>query len=86
MMTQLVPYSQHFIFFLTLEWAQYVRVFVPGNPFLPNKCNSQAYILPYIKENAVLWIWPLICCPYLNVKKIDKGIVHKGKILSPSLN
>ncbi len=28
-----VPFLQHFIFFVTYEWVQYDRAFVPGNPF-----------------------------------------------------
>jgi hypothetical protein len=27
------PYSQHFILFVTYEWAQYARMFVPVLPF-----------------------------------------------------
>jgi len=29
-------YSQHSIVFVTYEWAQQVRVFVPGKPFQPS--------------------------------------------------
>jgi hypothetical protein len=28
-----VPFLQHFIFFVTYEWVQYDRAFVPANPF-----------------------------------------------------
>jgi len=27
------PFSQHLIFFVTCEWAQQARVFVPGKPY-----------------------------------------------------
>ncbi len=29
-------YSQHFIFFVTYEWVQKVRAFVPGKTFQPS--------------------------------------------------
>ncbi len=32
----LEPNSQHFIFFVTYEWAQYARVYVPGKVLQPN--------------------------------------------------
>ncbi len=28
----LVPYSQHFIFFVTYEWAKKAKVLAPGKP------------------------------------------------------
>ncbi len=31
------PYLQHFIFFVTYEWAQYVRMFVPGKSYQPSE-------------------------------------------------
>ena len=38
-----VSYSQHFIFSVTYEWAQWARAFVPGKPFRLVKCNPLAY-------------------------------------------
>jgi hypothetical protein len=32
----LVPYSQHFIFFVTYEWVLEAMLFVTGEPFQPS--------------------------------------------------
>ncbi len=50
------PYSQHLIFFVTYEWAQWAKVFVPGKPFRPSVMLHSSLLgtlVSYI-ENYVL--------------------------------
>ncbi len=57
----LVSFSQHFIFLITYTWAQWARVFVPGNTFLPGVMKHSSFLgqcMSY-EENEVLWIWSL---------------------------
>ncbi len=51
-------YSQHLIFYLHYEWAEWARVLVPYKPFQPSVMYHSSLLDPYLiyKENQVLWI------------------------------
>ncbi len=51
-------YSQHFIFLVTCEWAQYARVFVPAKPFQLSVMYKTFFLGPFVSydEYEVLWI------------------------------
>jgi hypothetical protein len=50
----LVLYSQHFIFFITYEWALEGMLFVTGEPFKPSVINHSSllclFVINEIKE------------------------------------
>jgi hypothetical protein len=54
----LVPYSQHFIFFVTYEWAQQARVFHYIKLERLAKDEHSSLLCPFVsyKENKVLGI------------------------------
>ncbi len=56
-----MSYLQHFILFVTYEWAQQPKVFVPGKTFQPSALKQTSLLGPFIsyKENEVLLTWPL---------------------------
>jgi hypothetical protein len=41
------PYSQRLVFFITYEWAQKAKLFVPGKPFQPNLMCHSCLLGPY---------------------------------------
>jgi hypothetical protein len=40
-------YSQRLVFFITYEWAQKAKLFVPGKPFQPNLMCHSSLLGPY---------------------------------------
>ncbi len=52
------PYSQHFIFFITYDWAHKVTVFVPAGLVNLVEYNTFGPFVSY-KENRVFGLWYL---------------------------
>jgi hypothetical protein len=60
-MWHLGPYSQHFTFFATYEWAKQAGVFHYSRPEWLARDKHSGFLGPFktCKENEVLWIRPL---------------------------
>ncbi len=55
-------HSQHFIYFITYQWAQKSRVLVPCKLFQPSVMQHSNLLGPFLsyEENELLRIQPLI--------------------------
>ncbi len=87
-------YSQHFIFFITYEWVQQGRVFVPGMFLQPSVMKHPSSLHPLVsyKENGALWIWLLRQYSqhfifFITYKWLQQeGVFVPGKPFQPSAN